>query len=1145
MTITATQQSQLLQMAQAMFGAAPGAIYLPPFENALASGASIANLATNLSGCIAFFGHQYPASLSSAQFADTFVTDLLGDRVSPANKAWLSTEIVSKMAAGATVEDIVALATQTLVAVPSANPEWGAAASAYRSSIAMKLVDNLVGNTVAADIKAAVVDYISSQLAAGQSFGQMVELAMSALDNTDHADAIWGNAAALFDHRIEVAAYYSVTKSGTATDLGTLQQTLAGVTADPASVASAESVFDTPLNGKVSGYLAGATVFVDLNGDGMHNPGEASVTTNANGGFTLPAGAFGKMLVSGGTDSATNLVFPGLLSAPAGSSEISPLTTVLQAMVESGLTVAQAQTQLLLALGLPGAIKLQSSDATAIALGNGTPEIKALAVHVQAAAAELAGILVQGAAIIQGVSSTTSATEAMSKIAMALAQQFSAASAPLDLTQAAILKNVMIDAAAATSPDASMAVQASLDNIGYLMASSVARIVAAEAAHPGDSVAALSQFAIIETVVQGAMADSLRAGMAAGSITNTVNDFTGTAFDTALAEVVGGNLTADIAVSTPPVFAGAAVNGSTLVMIYTEGTMLDALHAPAPGAFAVLVGGVANPVNVVVVDAAAKMVILTLSNPVSNGAQVTVAYTDPSAANDSNAIQDAAGNDAMSIAAQAVTNNTGVPLNLVLTTDAPIISELMQPGATTKAMSFTLTLASVPTQEVTVDYATQVSGSAASGADFVPATGTVTFAPGQTLAKVSIMVNDDVAPEGNETLKVLFSGASLAAPVMGTGRILANDTTGITVALTAAPDSTASLGLAGSDDIISGTIDQNTPAGGTLQAVDIFNGGLGTDTLTITPLTTVALTLDDLLFAGISGMDRMVINSTTTGAQTLITGDNFNTAFDAAGLDLQTTSTTGAMTINTSAFTGPTTLTVITSDSVGGNFITTGTGIATVTATSGTGPLTIDSSAAVFSTVKAISTTGFVNVMTGVGADMVSVTTGDALGGNVISTGPGKDVIDVSATTVTTAGNTIIGGLGGDTLILAGNTSSDTIVTGNTDSGMTANSVDSISGFATGIDHLKMGTVADATPASGNYVEAVAAVADAAAAILAANIALATLADTSPATELYAFQWDGANGYLFNDTDGDGTANQALVLVGIIGTMIASADIIA
>jgi uncharacterized repeat protein (TIGR02059 family) len=110
--------------------------------------------------------------------------------------------------------------------------------------------------------------------------------------------------------------------------------------------------------------------------------------------------------------------------------------------------------------------------------------------------------------------------------------------------------------------------------------------------------------------------------------------------------------------TTAPQFASAAVNGTTLVMTYTEANLLDAAHAPGTGAFAVAVGGAADPVNAVVVDANAKTVTLTLANPTFLGQAVTVAYTDPTTGNDANAIQDASGNDAASLGATPVTNHS-------------------------------------------------------------------------------------------------------------------------------------------------------------------------------------------------------------------------------------------------------------------------------------------------------------------------------------------------------------------------------------------------------------------------------------------------------------------------------------------------------
>ncbi|MCW8205372.1 SwmB domain-containing protein, partial [Verminephrobacter aporrectodeae] len=71
----------------------------------------------------------------------------------------------------------------------------------------------------------------------------------------------------------------------------------------------------------------------------------------------------------------------------------------------------------------------------------------------------------------------------------------------------------------------------------------------------------------------------------------------------------------------------------------------------------------------------AKTVTLTLSTAVTSDQTVTVAYADPTTGNDANAIQDAAGNDATSFAATAVTNNTPAPVDttapaLIITGDS-------------------------------------------------------------------------------------------------------------------------------------------------------------------------------------------------------------------------------------------------------------------------------------------------------------------------------------------------------------------------------------------------------------------------------------------------------------------------------------------
>ncbi|WP_436177981.1 Ig-like domain-containing protein [Acidovorax sp. LjRoot66] len=132
--------------------------------------------------------------------------------------------------------------------------------------------------------------------------------------------------------------------------------------------------------------------------------------------------------------------------------------------------------------------------------------------------------------------------------------------------------------------------------------------------------------------------------------------------DTAGNDGTGTTDSANYAIDTQaPVFASATVNGNTLVLTYTESSTLDAANHPVSGAFTVTVGAAPNVVTAAVVNAAAKTVTLTLTTAVSNGQVVTVAYADPTGGNDASAVQDAAGNDAATLAATAVTNTTAAP----------------------------------------------------------------------------------------------------------------------------------------------------------------------------------------------------------------------------------------------------------------------------------------------------------------------------------------------------------------------------------------------------------------------------------------------------------------------------------------------------
>jgi disulfide oxidoreductase YuzD len=88
-------------------------------------------------------------------------------------------------------------------------------------------------------------------------------------------------------------------------------------------------------------------------------------------------------------------------------------------------------------------------------------------------------------------------------------------------------------------------------------------------------------------------------------------------------------------------------------------------------------------------------------------------------------------------------------------------------NAGTVTATFTVTLATASAFTVTVDFAT-ADGSALAGTDYLTATGTLTFAPGQTVATVTVTVNGDIGFEADETFVVNLSG--VAGATLGDGQ---------------------------------------------------------------------------------------------------------------------------------------------------------------------------------------------------------------------------------------------------------------------------------------------------------------------------------------------------------------------------------------
>jgi hypothetical protein len=77
---------------------------------------------------------------------------------------------------------------------------------------------------------------------------------------------------------------------------------------------------------------------------------------------------------------------------------------------------------------------------------------------------------------------------------------------------------------------------------------------------------------------------------------------------------------------------------------------------------------------------------------------------------------------------------------------------------------------------VTVTYATADGTATAGGNDYVPISGTVTFAPGQTTQTITVVVNPDMNKDADETFFVDLRGAinALLIDDQGLGIILSD-----------------------------------------------------------------------------------------------------------------------------------------------------------------------------------------------------------------------------------------------------------------------------------------------------------------------------------------------------------------------------------
>lgn len=152
----------------------------------------------------------------------------------------------------------------------------------------------------------------------------------------------------------------------------------------------------------------------------------------------------------------------------------------------------------------------------------------------------------------------------------------------------------------------------------------------------------------------------------------------------------------------------------------------------------------------------------SLQNQVLPGSDAILQFAE--AINDRGAIAvDGYDSQGISLAYLLTPIPPGTPL--IKITDAPAVTE---GNAGSRAATFTVTLSMASDQIVTVGFTT-AAGSAVAGSDYVAASGTLTFAPGQLSKTITVRVIGDRLPEPNETFFVNLSGPTNGTIADGQG----------------------------------------------------------------------------------------------------------------------------------------------------------------------------------------------------------------------------------------------------------------------------------------------------------------------------------------------------------------------------------------
>jgi hypothetical protein len=361
------------------------------------------------------------------------------------------------------------------------------------------------------------------------------------------------------------------------------------------SLAEAVTELQTVTGAVQSGIVQGASVFRDANGDGLPDTGTAVATTDANGKFTI-VGGYGDIVATGGKDITTGKTNDKVLSVPVSApgllaeTMVTPVTTVVKAMVDQGMSIADAVMKVNIALGLDTNLNLLTFNHTAVATASdaSTADLKN-AVAMKGAVAQLTVIMENISGLMKGAagSAIADASAVTTLVAHALAGKIISATAKAAAPQCTplvalesqeIIKEVIdmtaarLGAASATPIDATVMSKVTglatdaAHIIGALNTTVKAGVTAVNSAATFDATKVIDAFSVIarvEAIAQDLVQEAITAGAASGSLSSAADSYTGSRLGVLVRSTEIGN----IADGVPSTSGGTVMDQATSASI--------------------------------------------------------------------------------------------------------------------------------------------------------------------------------------------------------------------------------------------------------------------------------------------------------------------------------------------------------------------------------------------------------------------------------------------------------------------------------------------------------------------------------------------------------------------------------------------------